>query len=689
MSKSAMVRNVVLLGHSKSGKTSLAEAMLYTAGRNKQLGRVDDNTSTMDFEPEEKERKLTLSLSFNNFTWNGHHLFLTDTPGDDNFAAESAYAARVADGAVMVIGAVLGVKGATARFANIIKDSRIPAIIHVNRMDKERADFDATVAAINSELGLKAVPVQLPIGAEDNFKGCVDVISGKAFSFDGDSGKAKEIDVPEALKADLATARESLMENVAETDDELIEKFLEDGELAQDDLVAGLKNAVASGLICPVTVGAATANLGTAPLLDLVCQVLPSPEDRPPIIATPPDSGDPVEIAADESAPFAALVFKTITDPYAGKLSVFRVFSGSIKTASFLNASRNSQEKGGGLMTLAGKSQEPVDELVCGMIGAVAKLKDTTTGDTICDPSRPVIIDILPAPEPGLSFAVEAVNQKEEEKLFASLNKVVEEDPALKIERQSQTRQTLLSGMGQLHLEVCAERVRRKFGVEMKLSPPKIPYKETIRGKARAQGKHKKQTGGHGQYADSWIEIEPLPRGGGFEFEDRIVGGVIPKQFIPAVEKGVLEAMERGILAGYPVVDVKVALVDGSFHSVDSSEMAFKISGSLAFRKAAEQAGMVLLEPVMNMTIRVPKECVGDIIGDLNSRRGRVMGMDSGERCEVITAQAPLAEIQTYANELTSITGGRGEFSTEFSHYEEVPANLAEKIVAQAKQDAA
>jgi len=689
MSKSAMVRNVVLLGHSKSGKTSLAEAMLYTAGRSKQLGRVDDNTSTMDFEPEEKERKLTLSLSFNNFPWNGHHVFLTDTPGDDNFVAESMYAARVSDGAVMVIGAVLGVKGSTARFANIIKDSRIPAIIHVNRMDKERANFDATVAAINSELGFKAIPVQLPIGAEENFKGYVDVISGKAFSFDGDSGKAKEIDVPEALKADLATARESLMENVAETDDELIEKFLEEGELAQDDLVAGLKNAVAAGLICPVTVGAATANLGTASLLDLACQLLPAPTERPAIIATPPDSSDPLEIAADESAPFAALVFKSITDPYAGKLSVFRVFSGSIKTASFLNASRNSQEKGGGLMTLAGKNQEPVDELVPGMIGAVAKLKDTTTGDTICDPSRPVIIDILPAPEPGLSFAVEAVNRKEEEKLFASLNKVVEEDPALKIERQSQTRQTLLSGMGQLHLEVCAERVKRKYGVEMKLSPPKIPYKETIRGKARAQGKHKKQTGGHGQYADSWIEIEPLPRGGGFEFEDRIVGGVIPKQFIPAVEKGVLEAMERGILAGYPVVDVKVALVDGSFHSVDSSEMAFKISGSLAFRKAAEQAGMILLEPVMNMTIRVPKECVGDIIGDLNSRRGRVMGMDSGERCEVITAQAPLAEIQTYANELTSITGGRGEFSTEFSHYEEVPANLAEKIVEQARQEAA
>ena len=683
MSKSAMVRNVVLLGHSKSGKTSLAEAMLYTAGRTKDLGRVDDNTSTMDFEPEEKERKLTLSLSFNHFTWNSHHIFLTDTPGDDNFTAESMYAARVADGAVMVIGAVLGVKGATARFAHIIKDSRIPAIIHVNRMDKERADFEATVAAINSELGLKAVPVQLPIGAEDNFKGYVDVISGKAFSFEA-NGKVKEIEVPEALKSDLAAARESLMENVAETDDELIEKFLEDGELGPDDLAAGLEKAVADGQILPVTVGAATANLGTAPLLDLVCRLLPSPAQRPPIIATPPDSGDPVEISADESAPFSALVFKTITDPYAGKLSVFRVFSGTIKTAAFLNANKGNQEKGGGLLTLAGKTQEPADELVCGMIGAVAKLKDTTTGDTICDPSRPVIIDILPTPEPGLSFAVEAVNQKEEEKLFASLNKVVEEDPALKLERQPQTRQTLLSGMGQLHLEVCAERVRRKFGVEMKLSPPKIPYKETIRGKAKAQGKHKKQTGGHGQYADSWIEIEPLPRGGGFEFEDRIVGGVIPKQFIPAVEKGVLEAMEKGILAGYPVVDVKVALVDGSFHSVDSSEMAFKISGSLAFKKAAEQAGMVLLEPVMNMTIRVPKECVGDIIGDLNSRRGRVMGMDSGERCEVITAQAPLAEILTYANELTSITGGRGEFATEFSHYEEVPANLAEKIVAEA-----
>ena len=591
MTKSAMVRNLVLLGHSKSGKTSLAEAMLFCAGRTKEMGKVDDGSSTMDFEPEEKDRRLTISASFNNFSWQDHHIFLTDTPGDDNFITESIYSAQVADGAVMVIGAVLGVKGATARFANIITDFRLPAIVHINRMDRERANFNATVEAVKNQLELKTAVVQIPIGAEDNFRGIIDVIDNKAYLFAGPGGKVKEEEVPAEMADELALAREALMENVAETDDELIEKFLEEGELSQEDLLVGLKNAVKNATLCPITVGAATANYGTAPLLDLLCRLMPSPLERPELIGTAPGASDPITITPKDDGPFTAVVFKTISDPYAGKLSIFRVFSGTAKNAIFLNANRGNQEKGGNLLLLSGKDQEQVKELGCGMIGAVAKLKETATGDTLCDPRNPVIIDILTPPEPGLSFAVGAVNQKEEEKLFASLHKVVEEDPALKLERQPQTRETILSGLGQVHLEVTGDRVKRKYGVEMNLSTPKIPYKETIRGKSRVQGKHKKQTGGHGQYADSWIEIAPLPRGGGFEFEDRIVGGVIPKQYIPAVEKWVIESMERGILAGYPVIDVKVALVDGSFHAVDSSEMALRFPAQWPSKRGPRRRG--------------------------------------------------------------------------------------------------
>ena len=681
-----LVRNVAIFGHGKCGKTSLAEALLFTAGKTKRLGKVDDGSSVMDYEPEETDKKLTISSSFNNYTWQKHSVFITDTPGDDNFLNDTLFAAKVSDCGLFVIGAALGVKSQTEKIASFISDNNLPAIIYINKMDRERANFENTLNGIKAELQLKPAVCQIPIGAEDNFKGIVDLIKQKAFMFDGDSGKVKETEIPADMADMVGVHRESLMEMVAETDDELIEKFLEEGELQESDLINGLKEGIAKAEICPVCVGSATMNAGTALLLDMINDLLPSSADRPARVATNPDTEDMVEIIPAADEPFSAQVFKTISDPYTGQLTIFRIFSGTLSGDTLFNSSRNVSEKFSQAQLLEGKNLTQTNSAGPGMIVALAKLKDTKTGDTLCDPSRKVILDPLVPFEPNISYAVSSASgdKKDDEKLFASLNKILEEDPTLKVVREQATKQTLISGIGQAHLDITGQKLKRKFGVEMQLDTPKVPYKETIKGKAKVQGKHKKQTGGHGQYADSWIEIEPLPRGGGFEFEDRIVGGVIPKQFIPAVEKGVIEAMEKGALAGFPVVDVKVALVDGSFHSVDSSEMAFKISGSMAFKKGAQEAKPVLLEPIMDLQIRVPKDAVGDVIGDLNGRRGRVMGMDSESKSEVISAQVPMAEILRYAPDLTSITGGRGSFTSKFSHYDEVPGPMAEKVIEQA-----
>jgi len=683
-----LVRNVALFGHGKSGKTSLAEALLFTAGKTSRLGKVDDGSSIMDFEQEEINRHATISSSFNQYPWKKHSVYLTDTPGDDNFLNESMYASRIADSAVFVVEASMGVKSQTEKIADFVNAQNLPTIIVVNKMDRERANFENTLAEVSSELPFKAAVVQVPIGAEDKFKGVVDVLRKKAYLFDGNTGKVKEAEVPDDMIDQLDYYRESLMELVAETDDELIEKFLEEGELSDEELATGLRVATRKGEIAPVTAAAATANLGSELILDLINDFMPAPEDRPAAVGTDPKTGDLVERQPSPDAPFSGLVFKTMADPYAGRLTIFKVISGTLSGDSFYNSSRETTEKFSQLLVMEGKSQSQIDSAGPGMIVAIAKLKETVTGDTICDGAQPVLFENLTPIDPNISYAVTTEEKKDEEKLIASITKMLEEDPTLQLTRDQQTRQILVSGVGQVHLEVIGDRIKRKFGVEMKLGTPKIPYKETIKGKARVQGKHKKQTGGHGQYADSWIEIEPLP-GGGFEFEDKIVGGVIPKTYIPAVEKGVIEAMDRGILAGYPMVDVKVALVDGSFHAVDSSEMAFKISGSLAFRKGAVEAKPVLLEPIMDMTIMIPKDCVGDVIGDLNGKRGKIMGMDSEGKLEIVTAQAPMAEIQQYAPELTSITGARGSFKVEFSHYEEVPGNIAEKIIelANAEKD--
>lgn len=685
MQDTKMIRNVALFGHGKCGKTSLAEALLFTAGKTNRLGKVDDGSSVMDFEPEEIQRNLTISSSFNNYTWKKHTNYLIDTPGDDNFINDAKFAARVTDCAVFIVGAVLGVKFQSEKIAGYVNDAKLPALLVLNKMDRERANFEKTVDEIKSRLPLEPAICFLPIGAEQNFKGVVDIIKKKAYLFDKD-GKVKEGDAPDNMADDIELALEQLMEQVAETDDDLIEKFLEEGKLEIDDLTNGLRIAVKKGALCPLIPTAATANLGTSLVLDAINDYLPSPIEKPAQVGTEPNSEDLIEMKSSIDAPFSALVFKTMADPYAGQLTIFKIFSGSLSGDTFYNANKEVSEKFGQLFVMEGKEVKPIDSAGPGMIVALAKLKETATGDTLCTKDHPVIYDGLDPIAPVMSFAVTTTKKDDEDKLFSSITKMLDEDPTLKLTRQLQTKEILLSGVGQIHLIILGEKIKRKFGVEMKLKVPKVPYKETIKSKARVQGKHKKQSGGRGQFADSWIEMEPL-HGADFEFQDKIVGGAIPKTYIPAVEKGIVEAMEKGVLAGYPMIGVKVALVDGSFHAVDSSEMAFKISGSLCFKKAAQECKPVLLEPIMDMKIFIPKDHVGDVIGDLNGRRGKVMGMDSEKNSEVITAQVPMSEILEYAPDLTSITGGRGTFSSELSHYEELPAQLAEKVIAEANKE--
>jgi elongation factor G len=674
------IRNTVILGHGNSGKTTLAEALLFTAGAIKRLGKVDDGSASMDFEEEEIKRKISTSAAFNHLNWKKREIFLIDTPGDDNFVNEAKFASQVADSAVLAVGAVLGVRNQTERFVDFIQERRLPCLICITKMDRERANFQKTVDEIKESFDLNPVVLYLPIGAESDFKGVVDLVGNRALLFKDDGGY-DAADIPADMADEAATMRETLMEYVAETDDDLIEKFLEEGELTNEELTAGLAAGVRAGQIAPVFACSALNNAGSAVILDGMAELLPSPADRPAVMGTDPKSGDLIEREGTADAPFSAQVFKTMADPFAGRLTIFRVFSGTLSGDHFYNSTKEISERFGQLFIVEGKEQKPVDKAVAGMIVAVAKLKETTTGDTLCDEAAPIVYEPLEPLPAVISYAVSAT--KDEEKLFAALTRLLDEDLTLKLTREQQTHEVLLSGVGQVHLEAVKEKLKRKFGVEMELSVPKIPYRETLKGKTTVQGKHKKQSGGRGQYGDCTIEMEPLPRGEHFEFVDKIVGGVIPQQYRPAVEKGILEAMEKGVIAGYPFVDLKVTLIDGSFHNVDSSEMAFKIAGSLAFKKGVQEANPVLLEPIMAMEIKVDKDHVGDVMGDLNSRRGKVLGMDSAGKHEIVKALVPQSEIQLYAPDLTSMTGGLGSFTVEFSHYEEVPAHIAEKIIAE------
>jgi len=684
------LRNTAIIGHGKAGKTSLAEAMLFDGGSIDRLGRVDEGSSVMDFEPEEIKRSLTISSSFNHLEWDKHKINIIDTPGDANFIIETKNSLQSADAVVVVLDAVSGVEVQTEKVWEYAAQFDLPRLLVISKMDRERADFSGTLGDIQKVLSPKAIPLQLPIGAEDSFSGVVDLLSGKAYQFENNlSGKFTTGDIPANLKDQAKTARDKLMEAIAESDDALLEKYLEGQELSPEDLATGLRKGVLNKAIFPVLCGSGLKNMGIQPLLDAVVQLLPSPQDRAPAKGTHPSTKAEETRNPKEEEPFSAFIFKTVADPYAGKLSIFRMWSGTLQPDSTLyNANKGVRERFGQILQMEGKNQKPVESVGPGDIAAVAKLKETTTWETLCDEKKPIVYPTLSLPIPPVSLAVEPKSKGDEEKITTSLFRLCEEDPTVKLQRDEQTKELILFGMGQVHMEVTVEKLKRKFGVDVNLKTPKIPYKETIKStKSGIIYRHKKQSGGRGQFAEVHFELSPLPRGAGFEFKNALVGMNVPRNFVPAVEKGVNEAMQSGVLAGYPVVDLKVKFYDGKSHEVDSSEIAFKIASSMALRKGVLETNPVLLEPIMNMEVFVPDEYMGDVIGDLNGRRGRVLSVEPRAKGQLIKSQVPLSEVLKYAPDLTSMTSGRASFSMEFSHYEELPAHLAEKVIAASKAE--
>ncbi|HTK90173.1 MAG TPA: elongation factor G [Verrucomicrobiae bacterium] len=682
----AKIRNIGIVGHGGVGKTSLVEGMLFAAGAVNRLGRVDDGTTTTDFDPDEIKRKISLSTSAAYCDYKGHRLNFVDTPGYGDFISDARAGLRAVGGAIVVVDAVAGVQVQTEKVWKMANDYGLPRIVVINRMDRERADFSRTLDSLQRRLKGRLCPLQVPIGAEAGFQGVVDLVKMKAALVA--DGKPREAEIPgEAMDA-AKEWREKLIEAVAETDDDLLAKYLEEGSIAEGEMLGALRRAIASGTLVPVLAAAATRLIGVHPLMDLIVEEFPSPADVGTVEGTDVKTKAASTRAADPKAPFAALVFKTISDPHVGKLSVFRVYSGTLRSDSqVLNATRGTRERVGHIGWLQGKAQKPMEALGPGEIGVVAKLKDTLTGDTLCDEANPIVLSGITFPEPAISFAIQPKSRGDEDKISTALHRMAEEDPTLHHHFDPETKQLLVSGMGQMHVEMVVERMKRKYNVDVLVLPPRIPYKETVKGRAEVQGKYKKQTGGRGQYGDTWLRIEPLTRGGGFEFVDDIFGGAIPRNFIPSVEKGVRECMKRGIYAGYPVVDLKVTLYDGSYHDVDSSDMAFQIAASMGLQKGFMDARPILLEPVMNVEVTAPSDNAGDVIGDINGRRGRVIGMEPDGEIVAVRAQVPMAEMLTYESSLRSMTGGRGAYSMEPSHYEEVPAHIAEKVVKEAKAE--
>jgi elongation factor G len=676
------LRNIGIIGQGGGGKTSLADAVLFTAGATTRRGNVDDGSSAFDFEPEETRRKLSLTTAFHHAPWKKHHVTLVDTPGYINFPTDGLNALRACTAAVFVLEPSRGgAKVEAERMWSRAEQLALPCVGFVTKMDRENASFEAALQDASTVLQAKPVAVQLPIGSAESFRGVIDLIGMRALIAQPD-GSMKEEAIPADLSDAARTAREKLMEAVAETDDALVEQYLESGELSPEQLTQALRAAVRDCRFMPVLVGSGTKVIGVAPLLDFLVDYTPSPAERPAAVGEDPKTSEPVERAPSPTAPFSAIVFKTIVDPFSGKLSVFQVVSGELRgDSSVLNVNKDSKERMGHLLRLEGKKQSQVDKLTTGEIGAVAKLKDTEAGDTLADEKAAIRYPGLVPFSAAISFAIEPKTKGDEEKAMQGLHRLMEEDPTLRMQRDAQTKEIILSGVGQLHIEVAVEKLKRKFGVDVELKAPKVPYKETIKGSAKAQGRLKKQTGGRGQFGDTWLEVSPLPRGSGFEFVDAIVGGVIPRQFIPAVEKGIREALHEGVIAGYEIVDVRVRLYDGSHHSVDSSEMAFKIAASMGFKTALGNAKPILLEPIMVLEIAVPDDCMGDVIGDLNSRRGKVLGVDPKVGSQVIRALVPMSEVLRYSSDLRSMTSGRGAFTMEFDHYEELPAHLADKVV--------
>ncbi len=681
------VRNVALLGHADTGKTQLVTAMLYTAGMVNRLGKVDDGTSVTDFDEEEIERGFTISTGLAYAETGDVKINFIDTPGFNLYLHETEAALLAAGSALIVVHAVSGIEVQTERTWNFANKYNLPRALVINQMDRDRAGFERTLEALKTGFGRSVVPVQLPIGEEKNFRGVVDLVRMRAAIYDANgSGKAKDEEIPAEMAEAAGAAHEALVEMVAEGNDKLLEEFFDKGTIPLEDLVPGLRQAIAERRITPVLVSAGLPNIGSESLLGFISDYLPSAVARGSVEGLTHEGGEPAKRKVSDDEPVSAYVFKTVADPFAGRVSYFKVMSGILKNeANLANFNRGGSERLSHIGVVMGKTQTPVAELHAGDLGAVAKLKDTLTGDTLGDKPAPIVYPKVKLQEPAISFAIEPKSRGDEDKLSIAIHKMLEEDLLLRFARDAQTKEFLLSGSGQQHVEVAVSKLKRRYNVEVTLKAPKIPYRETIRGKADAQGKHKKQTGGHGQYGDCRIKMEPLARGEGFEFVNDIFGGAIPKNYIPAVEKGIIDAAGRGYLAGYPVVDFRVILYDGSYHDVDSSEMAFKLAGSKAFKACMEQAKPCLTEPVMNVEITVPENHSGDIMGNLNSRRGRIQGMEPKGGTTIVKAQVPLSEMLTYASDLTSMTQGRGSYTMEFSHYDIVPQHIADKIVSAAK----
>jgi len=680
------IRNVGIVGHGGSGKTSLVSAILFDTGATNRLGRVDDGNAPTDYDDEEIERRITISAKLAFCEWNKNKINLLDTPGFGNFIQEARGALRVADAAIVVVDAVSGVMVQTEKTWAYAEEFQLPRLVVVNRMDRDTASFERSLESIQQTLGRMCVPIQIPLGEERGFKGVVDLIQMKAYTYQPDaSGKFSEGAIPAEAGSRAQEYREKLVEAVAESDEKLMEKFFDSGSLSDEDMVTGLKKQVMEGKIYPVLYTSAITNVGIQPLLNAILNLLPDAVAHGTV--TGKDlQGKEVQRKLSDAEPFSAFVFKTFSDPFTGRISLFRVYSGTVTTElQPYNATKGITERFGSIVLLQGKTQVTVPRVHAGDIASVAKLKETQTGDTLCDKAHPIVYEGVKWIEPVISFAIEPKSRGDEEKISTAIHRLMDEDLGLRYSREPQTKEFLISGQGQMHVEIAVARLKKRYGVEVLLHPPKVPYRETIKGKADVQGKHKKQSGGHGQYGDCKIRMEPLPRGSDFEFVNEIFGGAIPRNYIPAVEKGILEARQKGVLAGFPTVDFRVILYDGSYHDVDSSEMAFKIAGSLAFKKAIKEAKPILLEPIMNVEVQGPEEFAGDLMGDLNSRRGRVQGMEVRGHTTVIKAQVPLAEMLSYASDLTSKTGARGSYTMEFSHYDEVPGNLSEKVIANAK----
>ncbi len=686
--RSEQLRNVALIAHGGSGKTSLAEAMLFNGKATTRLGKVDDGSSNLDFEPEEIKRQITINASFHYCTWKKHIINIIDTPGDNNFLSDTKFSLQAADGAVVVIDATAGVKVGTEKVWAFTDEQQLPKVIFINRLDRERADFFKVVEDIIHTFEVKAIPVFLPIGAEDKFEGLVDLIQTKAYVYSKDgSGEFDTRDIPADMNDLVSEWREAMIENIVELDDELMEKYLEGQDISTSDIEETLMKGVKSGMVVPIVCGSAVLNMGVVQLMDLITQGLPSPVEISAKEGKKEGSDEQVQRPPSTDSPFSALVFKTIADPFAGKLTLLRVFSGTIESDSTVyNATKGRKEKFGQLLLIEGKKQNPVDKAGPGDIVAIAKLKDTSTGDTLCSVNDPVIFEAVAPLRPVISYAVEAKVKGSEDKVFGSFAKLLEEDPTLKLERDQATSEVVLSGTGQIHLEATCEKLTRKYGVEVNLNPVKVPYRETIKKSVhKVIYRHKKQSGGRGQFAEVHFDVSPMEADAGFEFHEDLTGMNVPRNFVPAVEKGLNEALQSGVLAGCPVVDLKVRFFDGKSHDVDSSEMAFKIAASMCLKKAIQEASPTLLEPVMKMEVTVPEDVLGDVMGDLNGRRGKVIGMDTQGKYQVIKAQIPMAEVLKYALDLNSMTAGRGTFQMEFSHYEEVPAQLAEKVITAAQ----